>query len=101
MKERTMNGMPIQEVWKKLRAEFPPEDVKCHPSTHMEYVSVEKIEERLNAVVGMENWNFFPTRRSYANSGYRTMKAVSSAAGWSCMMMTGFRLCAVHAVHRM
>lgn len=59
MKERTMNGMPIQEVWKKLRAEFPPEDVKCHPSTRMEYVSVEKIEERLNAVVGMENWNFF------------------------------------------
>lgn len=59
MKERTMNGIPIQEVWKRLGAEFPSEDVKRHPSTNMEYVSVEKIEERLNAVVGMGNWNFF------------------------------------------
>ena len=59
MKERTINGIPIKEVWEKLRAEFPPEDVKRHPSTRMEYVPAEKIEERLNAVVGMENWNFF------------------------------------------
>lgn len=59
MKERTMNGIPIQEVWKKLGAEFPPQDIQEHPSTHKQYVSVEKIEERLNEVVGMENWNFF------------------------------------------
>lgn len=59
MKERTMNGIPIREVWKMLAAEFPPQDIQRHPSTHKEYVPVEKIEERLNAVVGMENWNFY------------------------------------------
>lgn len=56
---RTMNGMPLNEIWERLSAEFPQEDIKKHPSTNMEYVSVEKIEERLNQVVGMGNWNFF------------------------------------------
>lgn len=59
MAERTMNGMPLSEIWERLGAEFPQEDIKRHPSTNMEYVSVEKIEERLNRVVGMGNWNFF------------------------------------------
>ena len=59
MKERTMNGIPIREVWKMLAAEVPPQDIQRHPSTHKEYVPVEKIAERLNAVVGMENWNFY------------------------------------------
>ena len=59
MTERTMNGIPLNEIWEKLRAEFPQEDIKRHPTTNMEYVSVEKIEERLNQVVGMDNWNFF------------------------------------------
>ncbi len=59
MKERTINGIAIQEVWRRLNEEFPLEYVKCHPTSKMNYVSVEKIEERLNEVVGMENWNFF------------------------------------------
>lgn len=59
MTERTMNGMPLNEIWERLSAEFPQEDIKRHPSTDMEYVSVEKIEERLNQVVGMGNWDFF------------------------------------------
>lgn len=58
MKERTVNGMPICEVWKKLQAEFPSDAVKEHPSTGMAYIPVEKIEERLNNVVGMGNWDF-------------------------------------------
>lgn len=58
MKERTVNGMPIREVWEKLQAEFPSDAIKQHPSTGMEYIPVEKIEERLNSVVGVENWDF-------------------------------------------
>lgn len=58
MKERTVNGMPIREVWAKLQAEFPSDAIKKHPTTEMEYIPVEKIEERLNSVVGMENWDF-------------------------------------------
>lgn len=58
MKERTVNGMPIREVWEKLQAEFPLDVIKRHPTTKMEYIPVEKIEERLNEVVGMENWDF-------------------------------------------
>lgn len=58
MKERTVNGMPIREVWEKLQAEFPPDVIKKHPTTEKEYIPVEKIEERLNNVVGMENWDF-------------------------------------------
>ncbi len=58
MKERTVNGMPIREVWEKLQAEFPSDAIKKHPTTEMEYIPVEKIEERLNSVVGMENWDF-------------------------------------------
>lgn len=58
MKERTVNGMPIREVWAKLQAEFPSDAIKRHPSTEMAYIPVEKIEERLNNVVGMENWDF-------------------------------------------
>lgn len=58
MKERTVNGMPIREVWQKLQLDFPPDVVKKHPATKKEYVPVEKIEERLNEVVGMENWDF-------------------------------------------
>lgn len=62
MKERTINGIPIQEVWEQLEAEFPASAVKRHPSTRKEYIPVDKIEERLNAVVGMENWNFITER---------------------------------------
>ena len=58
MKERTVNGIPIREVWEKLQAEFPSDAVKKHPSTGMAYIPVEKIEERLNNVVGMGNWDF-------------------------------------------
>lgn len=58
MKERTVNGMPIREVWQKLQSDFPVEVVKKHPTTKKEYIPVEKIEERLNEVVGMENWDF-------------------------------------------
>lgn len=58
MKERTVNGMPINEVWQKLKAEFPSGVVKRHPTTKKEYIPVEKMEERLNEVVGMENWDF-------------------------------------------
>jgi len=58
LKERTVNGMPIREVWEKLQAEFPADAVKKHPSTGMAYIPVEKIEERLNTVVGMGNWDF-------------------------------------------
>lgn len=75
MKERTMNGIPIKEIWEKLSEEFPPGDVKRHPYTNMEYVSVEKIEERLNAVVGMENWNFFtdsPQLCRFGEDGYES-----------------------------
>ena len=35
----------------RLNEEFPLEYVKCHPTSKMNYVSVEKIEERLNEVV--------------------------------------------------
>lgn len=58
MKERTVNGMLIREVWEKLQAEFPSDVIKKHPTTGKEYIPVEKIEERLNNVVGMENWDF-------------------------------------------
>ena len=58
MKERTVNGIPIQEVWKRLGMEFPDSDIECHPFTRQGYVPVEKIEKRLNSVVGMENWDF-------------------------------------------
>lgn len=57
--DRTMNGIPLNEIWEQLGAEFPQEDIRKHPATNMEYVSVEKIEERLNNVAGMENWDFF------------------------------------------
>lgn len=69
MKERTINGISIREVWKRLQAEFSPEDIRTHPSTRMEYVTVEKIEERLNSVVGMENWNFFTDRPQLCRFG--------------------------------
>lgn len=59
MTDRTMNGIPLNEIWEQLGAEFPQEDIRKHPTTKMDYVSVEKVEERLNNVVGMGNWNFF------------------------------------------
>ena len=75
MKQRTVNGIPIQEVWAKLQEEFPPSAVRQHPSTKKEYVPVEKIEERLNAVVGMENWSFItdsPQICTFGNSGHES-----------------------------
>lgn len=75
MKQRTVNGIPIREVWEKLQAEFPSSAVKRHPSTNKEYVPVEKIEERLNAVVGMENWSFMTDRPqicAFGNSGHES-----------------------------
>lgn len=62
MKERTMNGIPIQEVWRRLQKEFPSTAVKRHPATREEYIPVNKIEERLNEVLGMENWSFVTDR---------------------------------------
>ena len=58
MEERTMNGIPIGEVWEKLKAGFPPDALKQHPTTKKDYIPVEIIEKRLNEVVGMENWDF-------------------------------------------
>lgn len=75
MKQRTLNGIPIREVWEKLQAEFPASDVRRHPSTNKEYVPVEKIEERLNAVVGMENWSFIaekPQICTFGDSGHES-----------------------------
>ena len=48
MTDRTMNGIPLNEIWEQLGAEFPQEDIRKHPTTKMDYVSVEKVEERLN-----------------------------------------------------
>lgn len=58
MKERTLNGIPIQEVWKQLGAEFSGGDAERHPGAMQECVLAEKIERRLNSIVGMENWSF-------------------------------------------
>lgn len=101
MKERTMNGIPIREVWKMLAAEFPPQDIQRHPSTHKEYVPVEKIEERLNAVVGMENWNFYTDQPQICRLGSDDYESCVVSGRLVCMMMTGFRSCAVPVALRM
>ena len=44
MKQRTVNGISIQEVWKMLQAEFPEADIRRHPTTNKRYIPVEKIE---------------------------------------------------------
>ena len=75
MKQRTVNGISIQEVWKMLQAEFPEADIRRHPTTNKRYSPVEKIEERLNAVVGMENWSFItdkPQICKFGNSGHES-----------------------------
>lgn len=75
MKQKTVNGVPIQEVWKRLQAEFPASDIRQHPATNREYVPVEKIEERLNEVVGMENWSFIvdkPQICAFGSSGHES-----------------------------
>lgn len=80
MKERTINGMPIREVWKKLRAEFPPSAVKRHPSTRKEYIPVNQIEDRLNEVVGTENWSFVTDRPQIC---------VFGTSGHECCVVSG------------
>lgn len=69
MKQKTVNGIPIQEVWKRLQEEFPPSDIRRHPVTHKEYVPVEKVEERLNEVIGMENWSFIADKPQICTFG--------------------------------
>lgn len=58
MEERTMNKIPMKGIWEKLRAPFPPGEIKRHPSTGRAYIPVESIEKRLNETVGMGNWDF-------------------------------------------
>ena len=88
MKERTVNGMPIREVWEKLQAEFPSDAVKKHPSTGMAYIPVEKIEERLNNVVGTV-------------SDLMDLKAALQAENSVSMMTSVYLLCAVPAGRQM
>ncbi|MEY8324998.1 hypothetical protein AALB47_13990 [Lachnospiraceae bacterium 54-11] len=102
MKERTVNGMPIREVWEKLQAEFPSDAVKKHPSTGMAYIPVEKIEERLNNVVGMGNWDFeliAPSRCTV--SDLMDLKAALQAENSVSMMTSVYLLCAVPAGRQM
>ena len=58
MEERTMNTIPMKEIWEKLRAPFPPGEIKRHPSTGRAYIPVESIEKRLNETIGVGNWDF-------------------------------------------
>lgn len=58
MEERTMNKIPMKEIWEKLRAPFPQGEIKKHPATGRAYIPVESIEKRLNETVGMGNWDF-------------------------------------------
>ena len=58
MEERTMNKIPMKEIWEKLKAPFPQGEIKRHPSTGRAYIPVESIEKRLNETVGMGNWDF-------------------------------------------
>ena len=102
MEERTVNGMPIREVWEKLQAEFPSDAVKKHPSTGMAYIPVEKIEERLNNVVGLGNWDFELIALSRcAVSELMALKAVLQAENSVSMTMSVYLLCAVPAGRQM
>lgn len=69
MKERTLNGMPIQDVWKQLGAKFPDGDTECHLEARQEHILAEKIEKRLNSVAGMENWSFIAGEPQICRSG--------------------------------
>lgn len=42
MKERAVNGIPIQEVWKRLGEEFPEEETERHPAAMQGYLPAEK-----------------------------------------------------------
>lgn len=55
---RTINGMDFEEVLSELRKDFPPEDIKTHPYTGKRYITAEKIEARLNQVLGYGKWDF-------------------------------------------
>ena len=75
MNHRMVNGIPIRKVWEMLQAEFSESDVRRHPTTNKRYIPVEKIEERLNAVVGMENWSFIvdkPQICTFGRNGYES-----------------------------
>lgn len=58
---RTINGKKLDDVFRELQADFPKRDIKKHKSTQKWYVPVEKIKERLDAVLGVDNWCFVPT----------------------------------------
>lgn len=57
---RTINGKNLDVVFKELQADFPSKDIRRHISTKKLYIPVEKMKERLDTVLGAENWEFVP-----------------------------------------
>lgn len=55
---RTINGKNVAVIFKELQADFPSRDIRRHVSTKKLYVPVEKIKERLDTVLGVDNWEF-------------------------------------------
>ena len=68
MTDRTMNGIPLNEIWEQLGAEFPQEDIRKHPTTKMDYVSVEKSKKGSITWSVWETGIFSQTRRRYVVS---------------------------------
>lgn len=55
---RTINGKKLDDVFKELRTEFPSRAIRRHKSTQKLYIPVGYLRERLDTVLGVDNWEF-------------------------------------------
>lgn len=56
----TVNGKPLDQVLSELKAPFPEEEIKKNEKNET-YIPVEGLEERLNSVVGVLNYDILVT----------------------------------------
>lgn len=67
---RTINGLDIKEILIKLAEKFPIEVWEKHKGTNFHYLPVSEIQQRLDTVVGIENYNFMVTEpQLWSNNG--------------------------------
>lgn len=60
---RTINGESLADIFMKLQADFPKKDIRRHKYTRKLYIPVDTIKNRLDTVLGIENWEFVPTSK--------------------------------------
>lgn len=58
METKRINGKDIKVVMQELEADFPESEWKLHDYTKKPYLNIQTIEDRLNKIIGVENYDF-------------------------------------------